>query len=70
MNDETPDEGGTVTGEPQVDAALAGLSDLDETDLAQHAQVFDSVQRALSEALASPSGDLDSSGADDGPGEP
>jgi hypothetical protein len=74
VNDETPDEPGASSGDPQVDAALGRLSDLDETDLDQQAEVFDGVQRALSEALASPtndtSGDLDDrSASDDGAGE-
>jgi len=71
VNDETPDEPGLPTGDPQVDAALSRLSDLDETDLDQHPEVFDAVQRVLGEVLASRAGEVstdvpDDTGADDG----
>lgn len=51
-----------ATGEPRVDAALAGLSQLPGLPVAEHPAVFEQVHRQLREVL----GELDSGSA--GPG--
>ncbi len=45
--DEVPDLPEDTTGDPAVDAALAGLAGLDERPTAEHADVYEEVHRRL-----------------------
>lgn len=43
---------GETTGDERVDAALAGLADLDQQPLTTRPAIFEDVHRRLQEALA------------------
>lgn len=42
---------GETTGDERVDAALAGLGDLQEAPLARHPEIFQDVHRRLQDTL-------------------
>jgi hypothetical protein len=52
---EEPDEPRPATGEPRVDAALAGLGELEGLPVSEHRAVFEDVLRRLRDVL----GELD-----------